>query len=125
MDDPPIPEYIAIPPGAVRINMPAPVKTSERLDRPDLTESRAFPPPPTPAVTRKFAVPSTASLSTNVSDLLLSSLLPPNLPKSSAAHVPSGRARALTSQREELGLNVMSNNFRRFVTKVDTWPWTH
>lgn len=107
--------FVQLPPGAVRIAPPA---KQTPVERPEQTEARAFPPPPTAPAARKFAVPSTSSLSSNVSDLVLSSLLPPNLPKASAVHVPSGRARALTTQREELGLNVMSNNFRRFVTKV-------
>ncbi|CAK9785624.1 unnamed protein product [Cutaneotrichosporon oleaginosum] len=83
--------------------------------------SAVFPPPPSAPPVRKL-IPTTTSLSTNVSDLVLSSLLPANLPKLPSNH-PPGRARELTSQREGLGLNVMSNNFRRFVTKVGPIFW--
>ena len=70
------------------------------------------------AATRRFSmsIPST-SISTNVSDLLLASLLPPNLPRLPAPK-NEGRVRQLTTQREGLGVNLLSNNFRRFVTRV-------
>lgn len=56
--------------------------------------------------------------------MLLSSLLPPNLPKiqqSSKQSVP-GKVRELSSQREPLSVPLVSNNFRRFVTKVGRLP---
>jgi hypothetical protein len=121
MDDD-VPPYIPIPLAGVPIlppsdamangagaNPPAPGGTQQAA-------ANVFPPPPSAPPARKL-IPSTTSLSTNVSDLVLSSLLPANLPKLPSNH-PPGRARELTSQREGLGLNVMSNNFRRFVTKV-------
>ncbi|WVF69896.1 hypothetical protein IAT40_004679 [Kwoniella sp. CBS 6097] len=71
------------------------------------------------------------SLSTNVSDLLLSSLLPPNLPKLPPSAASSGYGdrrghgapRELSSQREGLSLPLVSNNFRRFVTRVGPIFW--
>ncbi|WVQ97954.1 hypothetical protein IAU59_005074 [Kwoniella sp. CBS 9459] len=71
------------------------------------------------------------SLSTNVSDLLLSSLLPPNLPKLPSSASTSGYGdkkghgvpRELSSQREGLSLPLVSNNFRRFVTRVGPIFW--
>ncbi|GMK59165.1 hypothetical protein CspeluHIS016_0701800 [Cutaneotrichosporon spelunceum] len=88
---------------------------------PPAAAAATFPPPPSMPPPRKL-IPTTTNLSTNVSDLVLSSLLPANLPKLPSTHAP-GRARELTSQREGLGLNVMSNNFRRFVTKVGPIFW--
>ncbi|WVR04549.1 hypothetical protein IAU60_001556 [Kwoniella sp. DSM 27419] len=70
------------------------------------------------------------SLSTNVSDLLLSSLLPPNLPKLPTAPAQIGKKvggasapRELSTQREGLSLPLVSNNFRRFVTRVGPVFW--
>ncbi|TXT15543.1 hypothetical protein VHUM_00046 [Vanrija humicola] len=79
--------------------------------------------PPAPSQAGKFSVPGAAALSSNVSDMVLSSLLPPNLPRLAQPHHAPGRARELTSQKETLGLNVMSNNFRRFLTKVGPIVW--
>lgn len=81
--------------------------------------SGVFPPAAAPITSpqRRFTVPTTSSISSNVSDLVLSSLLPPNIPKVAATHTP-GRVRELTSQKESLGLNVMSGNFTRFIIKV-------
>ena len=116
-----LPPYIDVPTCAVPIPGPsalAPVAQPppERRRAPSFPPSAPTAPPP-----RKFSVPtSAASLSTNVSDMLLSSLLPPNLPKiqqSSKQSVP-GKVRELSSQREPLSVPLVSNNFRRFVTKV-------
>jgi hypothetical protein len=122
----PIPSYIQIPPSGQVINEPtdfsSPIQ-AQALPRPSVSARPSFPPaasdtqaPPS----RKFNVP-TSALSTNVSDLLLSSLLPPNLPKlpaSTGRGEGSGRVRELSTQREALSLPLVSNNFRRFVTKV-------
>ncbi|WWC87024.1 uncharacterized protein L201_001907 [Kwoniella dendrophila CBS 6074] len=86
----------------------------------------------TSGATRKSSSTS-MSLSSNVSDLLLSSLLPPNLPKlpasvntSASAHKKGrnqGVPRELTTQRENFSLPLVSNNFRRFVTRVGPIFW--
>lgn len=125
-----VPSYITIPSCAVPLDGSVgggSTSSGSNLQRaPSVQQKHAFPPAAaaaaaaaaSPSNARRF-VPSTSSLSTNVSDLVLSSLLPPNLPRQGAPtpHTP-GRARELTSQREGLGLNGMSQNFRRFVTKV-------
>ena len=112
-----IPAYIDVPTCAIPVADPSIRKTAPTLER---KRAPSFPPAAAPApAPRKFSVP-TASLSTNVSDMLLSSLLPPNLPKiqpNNKAGGP-GRARELSSQREALSLPLVSNNFRRFVTKA-------
>ncbi|KAK8846845.1 hypothetical protein IAR55_005933 [Kwoniella newhampshirensis] len=147
----PIPPYLlsSLPPSAI----PIPPPSSSPLSAPNapISTSTPAPPsfPPTSSTTTtgkgKNASSSSSSalnigmslpsLSTNVSDLLLSSLLPPNLPKttssSSSKKVGVGLAgngmggipRDLTSQREGLSLNLMSNNFRRFVTRVGPVFW--
>lgn len=133
-----IPSYIPVPAAAHRI--PAPKATSD--DRQIATAATAAPlgssstsSPAQPAFppnaasssssangssSRRFSIPA-PSLSTNVSDLLLSSLLPANLPKlpsTSAKKAGPGRPRELNTQRETLRLDALSNNFRRFVNKV-------
>lgn len=117
-----IPSYITIPQAASPIDGPGRKSSSRPVPPPPRARLPSFPPasstvPPPP---RKFSVPSTSSLSTNVSDMLLSSLLPPNLPKIPQAKTAGGpgRPRELSSQRESLSLPLMSNNFRRFITKV-------
>ncbi|BEI97419.1 hypothetical protein CcaverHIS631_0210080 [Cutaneotrichosporon cavernicola] len=130
MDDDSVPAYIPIPLAGVPIQPPpdAGMPNGERppaggtpLAANATATTSTFPPPPSAPPVRKL-IPTTTGLSTNVSDLVLSSLLPANLPKLPSTH-PPGRARELTSQREGLGLNVMSNNFRRFVTKVGPIFW--
>lgn len=129
-NDDDVPPYIPVPLAATPIlppsdagmqpadaPRPAPGSTQAAAAAVFAPGTAPFPPPPSAPPARKL-MPSTTSLSTNVSDLVLSSLLPANLPKLPSANHPPGRARELTSQREGLGLNVMSNNFRRFVTKV-------
>lgn len=130
MDDD-VPPYIPVPLGGVPIYPPSDSSISppDAPRPPGSTQAvgaampiyapgmAPFPPPPSAPPQRKL-MPSSTSLSANVSDLVLSSLLPANLPKLPSTNHPPGRARELTSQREGLGLNVMSNNFRRFVTKV-------
>ena len=71
---------------------------------------------------RKFTVPSTSSITSNVSDMLLSSLLPSNLPRLPGGLKGNGSGpgvpRELSTRKEALSLPLVSNNFRRFVTKV-------
>lgn len=83
--------------------------------------------PPASSSTAPVQGTSTASkvsgkLSTNVSDLLLSSLLPASLPKLPTPpgrdSENKGRPRELSTQKEALSLPVVSYNFRRFVTRV-------
>lgn len=133
-----IPAYIAVPPSGQAIAPPTDLQASQSHShvqassssiRPSATAAHRPSFPPIQATTtggsgagqKKFSVP-TSSLSTNVSDLLLSSLLPPNLPKlpASVNRSGDGRARELSTQREALSLPLVSNNFRRFVTKVCT-----
>lgn len=125
-----IPNYVPIPPSAHPIDPPAGGATSQR---PPSRPAAAFPPTNTSASgssSRKFSVPTATGISTNVSDLLLSSLLPPNLPKlpaagprgSSGSGSGPGKPRELSTQRETLSLPVLSNNFRRFVTRVRQDP---
>ncbi|WVW78583.1 hypothetical protein I302_100539 [Kwoniella bestiolae CBS 10118] len=92
----------------------------------------SFPPTSSTTTTQAPKKSSTMSMSlpTNVSDLLLSSLLPPNLPKlpPSAATSSSGKKgvgvpRELSTQRESLSLPLVSNNFRRFMTRVGPIFW--
>jgi hypothetical protein len=117
----PIPSYIPVPPSGQVITEPKDLQPPTK-PRPPVSARPSFPPAasntqqPAP---RKFNVP-TSALSTNVSDLLLSSLLPPNLPKlpASVNKAGDGRVRELSTQREALSLPLVSNNFRRFVTKV-------
>jgi hypothetical protein len=117
----PIPSYIPVPLSGQVITEPKDLQPPTK-PRPPVSARPSFPPAasntqqPAP---RKFNVP-TSALSTNVSDLLLSSLLPPNLPKlpASVNKAGDGRVRELSTQREALSLPLVSNNFRRFVTKV-------
>ena len=121
-----LPEYVSVPSSAAPISSPigsGPLIGAVVQNVPGPSKMRRAPsfppsvPPPPPA--RKFGVPSTSSITTNVSDMLLSSLLPPNLPK-----LPGGKAgghgvaRELSTRKEALSLPLVSNNFRRFVTKV-------
>ena len=135
-----VPSYIAVPSCATPISLPrgpsgasAPVPgTAKRSASVSIQtgasgnayisanlNSGVFPPAAATVASpqRRFTVPTTSSISSNVSDLVLSSLLPPNIPKVAATHTP-GRVRELTSQKESLGLNVMSGNFTRFIIKV-------
>ncbi|WOO76555.1 Peroxisomal membrane protein PEX28 [Vanrija pseudolonga] len=147
-----VPPYIPVPSAAVLIGVPADLPTAAEgatsSSSPNTlaaaagaaggsgtaaasrTRAPAFPPAvaaanaaSASAASRKFTVPGAAALSSNVSDMVLSSLLPPNLPRLAQTHHAPGRARDLTSQKEGLGLNVMSNNFRRFLTKVGPIVW--
>lgn len=124
-----LPSYIQVPSAARPIQPPDRTRSSledrERKVDPPLPAKPSFPPTaststqPAAAAGRKYAIP-TASLPSNVSDLLLSSLLPTNLPKLPTAKVQGGpgRPRELNTQREGLRLDIMSHNFRRFITKV-------
>ncbi|KAK1926478.1 integral peroxisomal membrane peroxin-domain-containing protein [Papiliotrema laurentii] len=114
--------YADIPGCAIPITPVAVAKAAAPEPKP----TASFPPAPAAAPpSRKFSVPTTASLSTNVSDMLLSSLLPPNLPKIPQTNKAGGpgRPRELSTQREALSLPLVSNNFRRFVTKVGPVFW--
>ncbi|ORY27745.1 integral peroxisomal membrane peroxin-domain-containing protein [Naematelia encephala] len=125
-----LPSYIPIPSSAIPIPSPsAPSTVKTRARQPSFPPSSAQSSAPAPT-SRKFTVPTTASISTNVSDLLLSSLLPPNLPKLPANAAQKGgtgsalgRVRDLSTQRETLSLPLVSNNFRRFITKVGPVFW--
>ncbi|ODN80394.1 hypothetical protein L202_02645 [Cryptococcus amylolentus CBS 6039] len=130
-----IPPYLraSLPPSAVPIDPPPTIPQpapSQKEPSPDAH----LPFPPSQA--RAKATSSSLglglpSISTNVSDLLLSSLLPPNLPKIPSGGRPSGVGvgggtggpRELTTQREGLSVPVLSNNFRRFVTRVGPIFW--
>lgn len=119
-----IPSYITVPSSGLPILPPPDLEAPER-PRPQRVHRSSFPPASgthqAQSNSKKFTVP-TPSLSTNVSDLLLSSLLPANLPKLAASASVNksgdGRVRELSTQREALSLPLVSNNFRRFVTKV-------
>lgn len=120
-----IPSYIPIPSSARLIDSPTGTPTPKA---PAVPISNFPPTSQNTASTssRKFSVPTATSISTNVSDLLLSSLLPTNLPKLSQATARNdgpGRPRELSTQREQLSLPLVSNNFRRFVTKVGPLFW--
>jgi hypothetical protein len=116
-----IPAYVPFPTSATPI-LPPPSSPRVTVPPPRKTAISNFPPKSQPVQpqSRKFAVSSTSSITTNVSDLLLSSLLPPNLPKlPQASSNKAGKGvRELSTQKEGLSLPLMSNNFRRFVTKV-------
>ncbi|WWD22096.1 hypothetical protein CI109_106585 [Kwoniella shandongensis] len=142
---PHIPAYLlsSLPPSAIPIPPPSSLpststSTSNNAPHP-IKSTPSFPPTSggTATTTTKGKTPtglnigmSLPSLSTNVSDLLLSSLLPPNLPKTTTSKKVGAGAgggvgvpRDLTSQREGLSLNLLSNNFRRFVTRVGPVFW--
>nr|ODN91493.1 hypothetical protein L204_05477 [Cryptococcus depauperatus CBS 7855] len=125
-----IPSYIChvLPHGAVQIQPPAdvPAATSAKpsVDTPHL------PMPPSSRHRSKSATSalniSLPSISTNVPDFFFSSLLPPNLPKlpmAATAGKQAGAPRELTTQREGLSVPILSNNFRRFVTRVGPVFW--
>ncbi|KAJ9097589.1 hypothetical protein QFC21_004623 [Naganishia friedmannii] len=67
------------------------------------------------------------ALSGGVADMFLSSILPSSLPNKSTStntHPGApGRIRMLSSQREGLTLNNMTNNFRRFVSRAGFIFW--
>jgi hypothetical protein len=130
-----IPSYVPVPQGATPIRPQAiPAGHPKKVERevgqgPTLSSptTASFPPnafasTSTASSSRLFTIPAipTPSLSTNVSDLLLSSLLPTNLPKLPSVKPQGGpgRPRELNTQKEGLRLEVMSHNFRRFITKV-------
>ncbi|TYJ56296.1 hypothetical protein B9479_002986 [Cryptococcus floricola] len=130
-----IPPYLraSLPPSAVPID-PPPTIPQPAPSRHERSPDAHLPFPPSQA--RGKATSSSLglglpSISTNVSDLLLSSLLPPNLPKIPSGGRPSGVGvgggaggpRELTTQREGLSVPVLSNNFRRFVTRVGPIFW--
>lgn len=132
-----VPAYIDIPAGAVPIPTPrefggpAPVNgdarptgimnvngASDAANGRIPSPSSSFPPtqqsngtPP-----KKSSIGST--ITSNVSDLVLSTLLPPNMPALPSPPHVHGKLKELTSQKAPLGLNVMTVNFKRFVTKV-------
>ena len=149
--------YIPIPSSAVLIPPPS-IEPLSKETRPVLSSqdsgastshaiAPSFPPstsnPSLATSSRKGGTTTgigSIGISTNVSDLLLSSLLPPGLPKlPSSTTASSGpglspgagakdgkglaRPRELSTVREGLRLDVMSNNFRRFVTKVGPVFW--
>ncbi|WVQ84147.1 hypothetical protein IAT38_006294 [Cryptococcus sp. DSM 104549] len=138
MDDYFIPSYIteSLPPSAIPIPPPPPTSTCNAAPAASAPKPCAsFPPTSGTKPSTKAAAGGSStlgmslpSISTNVSDLLLSSLLPPNLPKlpsggKGAGAGGLGAPRELTSQREGLSLPLMSNNFRRFVTRVGPLFW--
>lgn len=127
-----VPEYIDIPIGATPIptprelSGPAPVNGDVRVNGVNgvsevngrlPSPNSSFPPShSTSTPQKKASIGST--ISSNVSDLVLSTILPPNLPTLPSPPHVHGKARELTTQKNGLGLNVMTVNFRRFVTKV-------
>ncbi|EIW68836.1 hypothetical protein M231_03663 [Tremella mesenterica] len=123
-----IPSYITVPSSATLIIPSSPVSSSFTATRKVIVPSRrpSFPPStaPPPPTSKKFSVP-TGSISANVSDLVLSSLLPPNLPKlpPTSSKSEPGRVKELSSQRESLSVPLLSYNFRRFVTRVGPLFW--
>ncbi|ORX34478.1 hypothetical protein BD324DRAFT_636086 [Kockovaella imperatae] len=133
-----IPSYISLPTGAIPIRPPEAGPSNHRNSQhvvrpegarrhPSFPPSSSTVPPPAP---RKFGIPSTSSITSNVSDMLLSSLLPPNLPKlpgggggGGGGKQGPGVPRELSTRKEALSLPLISNNFRRFVTKVGPVFW--
>lgn len=128
----PLPEYIDIPIGATPIptprelSGPAPVNSDVRVNGVNgasqvngsiPSPSSSFPSSHSSSTPQKKSSLG-STISSNVSDLVLSTILPPNLPTLPAPPHVHGKARELTSQKSGLGLNVMTANFRRFVTKV-------
>lgn len=103
----------------------------------------SFPPPPAVLAANNSkktpqrdvgsnSLPSASSftagaLSGGVADMFLSSILPSSLPNKSTStntHPGApGRIRMLSSQREGLTLNNMTNNFRRFVSRAGFIFW--
>ncbi|WWC67825.1 uncharacterized protein I206_101742 [Kwoniella pini CBS 10737] len=121
-----------IPSSAIPIPPPnltsQPKKDSSSIPNfPPISTSSSINPPK-----KTVGISKSMSLSTNVSDLLLSSLLPPNLPKLPPSALPPGSfrkgingnlPRELSTQRESLSLPLVSNNFRRFMTRVGPIFW--
>ena len=67
-----------------------------------------------------------SALSSGVTDMFISHLLPSTLPSKATQQAPlpvPGKVRALSSQRESLSLPVMTNSFRRFVARCGTIFW--
>lgn len=67
-----------------------------------------------------------SALSSGVTDMFISHLLPSTLPSKAVpqATLPvPGKVRALSSQRESLSLPVMTSSFRRFVARCGTIFW--
>ena len=127
-----IPSYISVPSSASPIPQPSGPSSSNHAAASTQTSiplqrMPSFPPSSSSSQgqnqnqqPRKFTVPSTSSITSNVSDMLLSSLLPSNLPRLPGGSRGSGPGvpRELSTRREALSLPLVSNNFRRFVTKV-------
>ncbi|KAL0240300.1 hypothetical protein I308_106550 [Cryptococcus tetragattii IND107] len=125
-----VPPYIAssVPPSAILIPSPSAVDISASPTSSNAKPHLPFPPSSAPRgkPTSSTLGMSLPSLSSNVSDMLLSSLLPPNLPKlpsGGARGIDGGGPRQLTTQREALSVPLLSNNFRRFVTRVGPVFW--
>jgi hypothetical protein len=67
-----------------------------------------------------------SALSSGVTDMFISHLLPSALPSKSTTQGPlpqPGKIRTLSSQRETLALPAMTNSFRRFVARCGTIFW--
>jgi hypothetical protein len=67
-----------------------------------------------------------SALSSGVTDMFISHLLPSALPSKATPQAPlpqPGKIRALSSQRESLSLPGMTNSFRRFVARCGTIFW--
>jgi hypothetical protein len=136
--------YIHVPQAAQRIPGPTPSSYAARI--------ASFPPTATAAAAGtakdataaninqsatqkgKATVKDGSYLSNSVSDLLLSSILPSSIPNKApqpATHQTAGgsrkitfdKPRPLTSQREPLSLQLMTNNFRRFVARIGPVFW--
>ncbi|KIR70363.1 hypothetical protein CNBG_9658 [Cryptococcus deuterogattii R265] len=125
-----VPPYIAssVPPSAILIPSPSTADISASPTSSNAKPHLPFPPSSAPRgkPTSSTLGMSLPSLSSNVSDMLLSSLLPPNLPKlpsGGARGIDGGGPRQLTTQREALSVPLLSNNFRRFVTRVGPVFW--
>ncbi|KIR57648.1 hypothetical protein I314_06543 [Cryptococcus bacillisporus CA1873] len=125
-----VPPYIAssVPPSAILIPSPSAADISASPTSSNAKPHLPFPPSSAPRgkPTSSTLGMSLPSLSSNVSDMLLSSLLPPNLPKLPSGGVrgiDGGGPRQLTTQREALSVPLLSNNFRRFVTRVGPVFW--
>lgn len=67
-----------------------------------------------------------SALSSGVTDMFISHLLPSTLPSKATQQAPlpvPGKVRSLSSQRESLSLPTMTNSFRRFVARCGTIFW--
>nr|XP_018265564.1 uncharacterized protein I303_01934 [Kwoniella dejecticola CBS 10117]OBR87722.1 hypothetical protein I303_01934 [Kwoniella dejecticola CBS 10117] len=129
-----------IPTSATPIPAPSEQSKAQAQSKKESTALPNFPPTSSSSNNASTVNPKKAgggitksmSLSTNVSDLLLSTLLPANLPKLPPSAIGPSSAkkgaginmpRELSTQREGLSLPLVSNNFRRFMTRVGPIFW--